>query len=128
MATFYSGRAPTAYPFLDDILELMPNNNSGQSQALGVLFKLPQLKRLLVAESSKDNIADSVHESAHNNLVKLGFSFFFIISPKYRVSGWPFLLRSNSGNHRQVKQGSEIGGTALGQLVFWVFEYTGSLL
>lgn len=64
----------------------MPNNNSGQSQALGVLFKLPQLKRLLVAESSKDNIADSVHESAHNNLVKLGFSFFFIISPKYRVS------------------------------------------
>ena len=117
MATFYSGRAPTAYPFLDDILELMPNNNSGQSQALGVLFKLPQLKRLLVAESSKDNIADSVHESAHNNLVKLGFSFFFIISPKYRVSGWPFLLRSNSGNHRQVKQGSEIGGTALGQLV-----------
>jgi hypothetical protein len=78
VATFYSGRAPTAYPFLDDILELMPNNNSGQSQALGVLFKLPQLKRLLVAESSKDNIADSVHESAHNNLVKLGFSFFFI--------------------------------------------------
>ena len=41
---------------------------------------------------------------------------------------FPMLIRSNSGNHRQVKQGSEIGGTALGQLVFWVFEYTGSLL
>jgi len=93
-------------------------SNSGQSQPLGVLLGLPQLKRLLVAEDFKNNIANFVHESAHNNLVRLGFTFFFIVGLKYGVSGWSVLLRSNSGDHRQVKQGSNIGGAALGQFVF----------